>query len=126
MEKFVRSIFQRYIFALVSVTGVLTSAAAFATYPCNGVIDAVDVSPSGIVMMDSAQSGIRWVYLCQLGTSNNGVGPESCKAMLSLLLTAQVSGLPVSMSFNDSLTCTSHPQSTWLTGWTVGPRTYNP
>jgi hypothetical protein len=99
----------------------VASQSAFAAYSCNGVIDQVNVSPNGVVIVDSTAAGLQSVYLCQIGTTANGVSPDACKAILSLILAAKLSGASVLWSFSDSLTCTTHPAWAWLGGWYYGP-----
>lgn len=94
---------------------------AFANYFCIGPLDDVNVSPSGVVVVTSRASGLLAVYLCQIGNTTNGVGPDQCKAILSALLAANATGQSVEWAFDDSLTCSTHPSWSWLTGWYFGP-----
>jgi len=106
---------------LCAASVAVASQSAFATYSCNGVIDQLNVSPNGVVIVDSTTAGLQSVYLCQIGTTANGVSPDACKAILSLLLAAKLSGTSVLWNFSDSLTCTTHPAWAWLGGWYYGP-----
>jgi hypothetical protein len=111
------------ICALAAVFAVSTPA--WANYSCQGTVDSLTVSPGTGVLILSTSSGLGAVYLCQLeGTYNSANGtvtPEQCKAFLAVLLSAQASRQQVQFSFNDALTCTTHPTWTWLTGWYYGP-----
>ena len=98
----------------------ITCAPAFANYLCQGVPTQVTVSPSGTVAVGSA-AGLSWVYLCSVNSTANGVDPAACKAILATLLTAQANSSTVTFWFSDSLTCTTHPDWSWLTGWYFGP-----
>lgn len=114
---------------LWAVAGILLNtfaAPAWANYSCTGTIDAVTVAPgTGTVIVSSASAGLTWVYLCLLegsaSSANGTVTPEQCKAIYSLLLAAQAAERSVTISFNDTLTCTTHPAWAWLTGWYWGP-----
>lgn len=93
---------------------------AWANYACSGPVDWVALMEN-VVVVNSTQAGINAGYVCELDTTANGVGAETCKAIYSMLLTAHATGQPVQWAFNDSLTCTTHPAWTWLTGWYFGP-----
>jgi hypothetical protein len=98
-----------------------STSAAFANYACQGTIQSVSLNPSGVVTVHSPASGLGTFYICQIGSTTNGVGPEQCKAMLSLLYIARSTGQQVAFTFDDSLSCTTHPGWAWLTGWYYGP-----
>jgi len=108
-----------------AVLALSLCAPVLANYSCTGTVDGVTVAPGTGVVIFSSSAGLSSVYLCQLEastTSANGtVTPEQCKAMLSVLLGAQLSRQAVQLSFSDSLTCTTHPAWAWLTGWYYGP-----
>jgi hypothetical protein len=97
------------------------SGTAFATYTCQGTISGVSLNQSGTVTISSPASGLGTFYVCQVGSTMNGVGPEQCKAMLAMFYIARSSGQQVQWHFSDSLTCTSHPSWDWLSGWYFGP-----
>jgi hypothetical protein len=98
---------------------------ALANYSCSGTVDNVSVSPGTGIVIFSSSAGLGAVYLCQIENSsssaNGTVTPEQCKSFLAVLLTAQATRQSVLFSFNDSLTCTTHPSWAWLTGWYYGP-----
>jgi hypothetical protein len=93
---------------------------ALANYVCTGSLDAVAVGVDGSVYLSSGSSGLIWVQLCQVAGTANGVSAETCKSILATLLTARATSAPVSLYFNDSLSCTSHPQWSALIGWYFG------
>ena len=62
-------------------TLLFTSSPAWATYTCIGTIDGVALNPSGTVTVSSVTSGLPMFYVCQIGNTLNGVGPEQCKAI---------------------------------------------
>lgn len=103
------------------LAGMIAATPAWANYFCVGQVDAVAVSPTGVVMIDAASVGLSWQYLCQIGATTNTVGPDTCKAILAVLIAAQETGQQVQWAFNDGLSCTTHPAWSWLTGWYWGP-----
>ena len=107
--------------ALTSV-GLLWSATSWANYSCTGPIDWVALNQAGVVTVSSASSGLGVFYVCQIGTTTNNIGPEVCNAMFAQLTAARAMGTPVQWSFDDSLTCTTHPTWSWLSGWYYGPQ----
>ncbi len=110
---------------VAATLSVLSTTAAWASYSCTGTVNDMNVSPGTGVVIFSSSAGLGSVYLCLLegstSSANGTVTPEQCKAMLTLLMAAQLSGQSVVLSFNDSLTCTTHPSWAWLTGWYWGP-----
>jgi hypothetical protein len=107
--------------AIVLTLASLASPAAFANYSCTGSVDQVSVSPTGVVTLTSSAIGLTDVYLCQIGTTTNGVDTDPCKSIFALLLSAHATGAQIDLSFSDSLTCSTHPAWAWLTGWYFGP-----
>jgi hypothetical protein len=107
----------------VAVMLALVTAAtnAHAMYSCSGPVQNVEVGPSGVVTVLAPAAGLGPAYLCEIGTTINGVGPDACKAILSVLLTAHATGASVTFDYSDALTCTTHPTWDWLTGWYYGP-----
>lgn len=102
----------------------LLASNAWANYSCIGPVYGVAIDVSGSVYAGSIPGG-NWTQLCQISGTVNGVGPESCKAIYTLLITAQTTGRQVQMWFNDNLTCTTHPAWNTLTGWYFGPQLLN-
>jgi hypothetical protein len=105
-------------FLLASTMG---ATSAFANDFCSGPVLSVDVSPTGIVTVNAPAAGLNYAYPCQIGATNNGVGPDACKAILSILIAAHATGANVTFAYDDSLTCSTHPAWTYLTGWYYGP-----
>ncbi len=105
----------------VCILLLFVSAPAFASYACTGPVVGVHVNGNGLVAVESIGT-LSWPYFCALGqTTSNGVGPEACKGLLALLLTAQASGKQVKLWFDDGLTCSTHPSWNYLSGWYWGP-----
>jgi hypothetical protein len=111
----------RRTLAGVAFAAFLTASPAWANYTCGGPVSGVQISPAGVVSAES-YAGLSWVHLCSVEVTTNGVAPATCKAIYSLLLTAQTTGKSVLIWFNDDPnTCASHTPWTWLTGWYFGP-----
>jgi hypothetical protein len=85
----------------------------------------VALNPSGALTVTSIASGLNTFYVCQIGSTINGVGPEVCKAIYAQMLAAKTSGQTVQWYFSDALSCTTHPTWDWLTGWYYGPSLAN-
>jgi hypothetical protein len=109
------------ISAVVLLASTMGATSAFANYFCSGPVLSVDVSPTGIVTVNAPAAGLNYAYPCQIGATNNGVGPDACKAILSILIAAHATGASVTFAYDDSLTCATHPAWTYLTGWYYGP-----
>lgn len=105
----------------------IISVSASASYICEGNVEGVTLNPkSGSVVVENL-AGLRWVRLCSVSQIINGIPAESCKAIYSLLLTAQSTNKGVVMWFNDDKSCTSSDHPPWqdLTGWYFGPKLIN-
>jgi hypothetical protein len=105
--------------AMAILTLLIAPALAEANYTCTGTVDDLALTLDGVVV--ASIGPLRWVYLCQIGGSRNGVGSEACKAIYAHLLSAKTTGKQEMFWFSDSLTCTSHPTWQDLTGWYFGP-----
>ena len=99
----------------------IMGASAASAYGCTGTLDSVSLNPSGVITVSSTASQLRVFYVCQIGATENGVDPNTCKAILASLIAAKEAGEQVQWQFNDSLSCQTHPRWTWLTGWYYGP-----
>lgn len=107
-----------------AVVLLISTSNAWANYSCIGQVYGVSIDVNGSVYAGSIPGG-NWPLLCQIGATFNGVGPDACKAIYTLLITAQTSGRQVQMWFNDNLTCTTHPAWNTLSGWYFGPQLLN-
>ncbi|MDM3869730.1 hypothetical protein QSV34_00040 [Porticoccus sp. W117] len=93
-------------------------------YSCKGTVQGVTIDPQdGRVFLEKFGDHFAWPVLCSVQTEDNGIPPESCKAIYSMLLTAQSTKKQVRFWFNDGKDCTpeSHPAWRQLTGWYFGP-----
>lgn len=115
-----RSMFARMLAALFVIISMSEAQAVWA-YACQGTIDSVSLDPSGVVTVGSSSSGLGTFYVCQIGTTANGVSSEVCNSILASLIAAKAAGEQVQWQFNDSGSCTTHAQWAWLTGWYYGP-----
>lgn len=97
---------------------------AGSTYICEGKVSGVSINPRNGGLLVQKIGPLSWVYLCSVEKKYNGVTPEACKHIYSLLLTAQVSGKQATLWFNDGLDCSKQSHKPWrtLTGWYFGPR----
>ena len=89
----------------VALAGGAVASTALASYFCTGTIDFVSVSPTGVVTASSQSSGMATFETCQLGATVNGVTPDTCKGILSVLMEAKAMGAQVSWAFNDTIGC---------------------
>jgi hypothetical protein len=104
------------IVTLLVGTLILAAPASAATYYCTGTVNQLSVTSTGAVALVGA-GGINSGYVCRLGsTSSNGYTPDACKAAYATLLVARATGQPVTLAFNDNLTCSTQPQYAELTG----------
>ena len=91
-------------------------------YDCVGKVNNVVVNPGGVITLSFGN--INWVYLCSVSQPYNGVAPEACKAMYSMLLAAKLSDRNVQLWFSDtSNNCTNSAHPSWadLKDWYYGP-----
>ena len=109
-----------------TIVCLLLSTSAYAGFSCTGQVTGVTMTPSGMVVIEKFKDW-NWQYLCRVNTTYNGVDAESCKAILSLLMTAQTSKKDVSFWFNagDCTSYSSQPNWTALSNWYYGPRLVN-
>ena len=93
-----------------------------ANFECTGAVSGVTLSPQGAVVVASLKD---WSYqtICNVSNQSNGVNPEACKAIYSLLLTAQTTNKTVTFWFNAG-DCTAGSQPSWtaLANWYLGPK----
>jgi disulfide bond formation protein DsbB len=110
---------------LVLGLALFLSAPVFAAdYSCSGPVNGVSITPGGIVAAASA-GGQSWGFFCQLGQTTNGVTPEACKAILTILLTAQTTDKRVTIWFRDDLSCSANRGWNWLSTVYWGPMIEN-
>jgi hypothetical protein len=105
---------------ILVVLAVAATPAGAATYACRGPVTDVSIVQNGTVVF-SGSGGISAGYICQIGATTNGIGPETCKIIYANLLAARQTNTPVATYFNDNLTCTTQPSWNWLTGVYFGP-----
>ena len=105
----------------LALLSALLPELALASYFCNGPVQSVTVSPSGVVTLDAPEAGVHYGYLCTIGNEENNVTSEACKSIFALLLTAKSTGRLVQFGFDDTSSCAAHPSWAWVTGWYWGP-----
>lgn len=106
------------------VAAIFCAPAMAAQYFCSGPVTGVTVSPSGVVQAENA-GGQSWGYFCQIGATNNGVSSDACKAILTVLLTAQATGKSVTIAYDDANNCTTSRAWSWLNTIYWGPKIDN-
>lgn len=106
---------------IVGLVLALICGTAYANYECTGPVRGLTITPTGEVVAESIAGPITWPVLCSIETTENNVPLDTCKAIYATLLAAQLSGQPVTLWFNDNLTCSTHPTWALLTGWYYGP-----
>ncbi len=89
----------------------LISPMALSKHNCSGTVSNVDVSSSGNVHVSISGVGDGNV-LCSLESTMGYYKPESCKAVLSLALTAKMSGKNLRVYFEND-TDTSCLKGNW-------------
>jgi len=113
-----------YFFTLFLLT---FSGNLLANIECSGSVGGVTLSPGGDVFMGAFKNW-DWQKVCNVEIKINNTTPSSCKAILSLLLTAQTTKKNVSFWFNDNqTTCEASEQARWTTlqNWYFGPKLVN-
>jgi hypothetical protein len=99
---------------LLSMVVVAIPASA-SSYTCSGTVATAFVDAAGNVAVAlNGTSGLPFVYLCTLGTTNNGWIPDACKAAYATLLADKLSGQNVTVTFFDSLTCSTQTPATFV------------
>ena len=101
---------------------VLAFSSQSYAYDCVGKVNNVVLNGAGIVTVSFGN--INWVYLCSVSSQYNGVTPEACKSMLSVIIAAKMGDKNIQMWFDDKsndCTNTSHPAWAELKSWYFGP-----
>jgi hypothetical protein len=116
-EKF--NMLNRYSLAVVLL--LLPGISSATNFECTGPVSGVTVTPQGGVIVDILQNW-RWQTICNLESTSNGVSPGTCKAIYSLLLTAQTTKRNVRLWFSSG-DCSAASQTSWtaLANWYFGP-----
>lgn len=103
---------RKYMFSAVLLVAAVMAIPAHANYICSGTISYLGMANDGNVVLAGPGGIPTAVLLCNLNNStSNGFSPAACKAAYATLLANRLSGQPVSIYFNDSLTCSTQP--TW-------------
>lgn len=107
---------------VVLIAMVVANIPAHAFYTCSGPVTQLSIRNDGAVNI--SVGGITNGYLCQIGATTNGVGPDTCKAMYAQLLIAEATGRSMTLYFNPSGTitsCSAQVPYAWLAGFYFGP-----
>lgn len=111
----------RYI---IVISCIFFSTNLFAKYTCKGQVQGVSFEPKTGALYVEKIGPLQWQRLCKVNADYNGVSPETCKAIYSILLTAQTTKKEVVLWFNDDQDCSTSSHIPWstLTGWYFGPK----
>lgn len=104
------------------LSSLLFFSGASQAYDCIGKVNNVVINPAGVVTLSFGN--INWVYLCSVSGTYNGVAPEACKAMLSIIMSAKLSDRNIQLWLGDAsnnCTNTAHPAWADLKDWYYGP-----
>lgn len=107
---------------------VFLAANANAFYICTGKVEGLTLKPANGQVLVERIGELKWPVLCSVEQEQNGIAPDSCQAIFSLLLSAELSGSDVKFWFNDENTggnCSSHKAWDFLRGWYLGPQILN-
>lgn len=78
---------------------------AYANTTCTGKLNYVSLNPNdGLVQMNF---GYGTQYHCKVTETWNSIDPESCQAVYSMLLAAQMAGKSIEARYNGDFTCSS-------------------
>lgn len=105
--------------AIAVLLTLAPNVASAAEYACTGPVSSIALNQDG--MLTATIGTLANVYLCRIDDPVYGITTETCRAIYSLLLAAKLLNKPATFSFNDSLSCTTHPGWAQLTGWYYGP-----
>lgn len=107
----------------ICVMSLCMSSYTFANYTCKGKVIGVAIAPKSGALMAEKIGPLSWPQLCKFNVEHAGISPDTCRAIYSTLLAAQMSQKDVTLWFNDGKDCsaTSHVPWELLTGWYFGP-----
>jgi|SwirhisoilCB2_FD_contig_41_2518371_length_664_multi_2_in_0_out_0_2 hypothetical protein len=81
-----------------------------AQYSCTGTVSILFVNGFGDVVV-SGPGGLVPAGICSVSSATTNFTVEACKTAYATLLAAKLSGQSATVSFNDTLTCSTQP--TW-------------
>lgn len=94
---------------ILFVVGLIFSTNVFANISCIGEVKNVLQYANGTVNVYTSYRG-NYTVMCSVKDHWKGVSPESCKGMLSILLTAQSTGKKIATYYSgDQYTCQTLP-----------------
>lgn len=101
---------------------LMISVSSYAGIECTGSVTGLTMAPNGQVYMQQFKNW-DWMRVCSVSERLNNTDPEACKAIYSLLLTAQMTQKSVTFWFSQG-GCASESQSSWqfLDNWYFGPK----
>jgi hypothetical protein len=105
---------------LCSLALAAVSSTASANFTCDGKIQYLGLSPSGLVTVNV---GFGTWYICDQTApyGQNGItfSPEGCRSWFAVMLAAQKSGHGVRLFFNSSASTGNGPECTALGHWVL-------
>jgi hypothetical protein len=108
-----------FVISLLAIAALAVPAYG-AQYSCTGTVSILFVNGSGDVVV-SGPGGLVPVGLCSVNSATTNFTVEACKTAYATLLAAKLSGQIATVSFIDSLTCSTQP--TWgssnTSAWSV-------
>lgn len=91
--------------SLLFVLLIFLSASVYANTTCRGKLKSVSLNPdSGTVHLNY---GFGTQYHCKINQEWNGVSPETCRTLFSMLLAAQLAGKRIEARYNGDFECSS-------------------
>ncbi len=114
---------KKVIRVILCVVSLCMSSHSLANYICKGKVVGLAIAPQTGVLMAERVGPLSWPQLCKLNVEYADISPETCKAIYSTLLAAQMSQKDVTFWFNDGKDCSTTSHAPWqlLTGWYFGP-----
>lgn len=108
-----------FVVSLLAVAALAVPAYG-AQYNCTGTVTIVFVNGSGDVVV-GGPGGLVPIGLCSVSGATTNFTVDACKAAYATLLAAKLSGQSATVSFNDSLTCSTQPQwgSSNTSAWAI-------
>jgi hypothetical protein len=103
-----------------ALIGALPMSAQAATHECSFKLATVNVNNGGGLFLEG-NVGTTWIgaqYVCNIDSAYNSVSTEVCKNWVAISLTAQASGKPLYLIFDDGGDSTKTDCSTWA-AWTT-------
>lgn len=93
----------KYTCKLIFIFCAIICLPVAANTTCVGTVQFAGLNPASGLLLINYGYGVQ--YHCKVTETWNDVPPESCKALYSMLLSAQLAGKRLQASYNDDFTC---------------------